>query len=231
MDTQSTKSQPLTLPIELYQLILTCADFLTRIRLRCANKEFHAKLEIHDFALIDTKYLRLLSNDILRAYPRIQILDASCSLKITNINFMTNLKVLFAFGECGIEDKSIADLNLVKLFVSNNSKITTINHMTKLEVLNAGHECGIDDFGIQNPNLKKLRVFGNSRITNVNHLTKLKVLNAEYGSGINDMGISNLTNLKKLFIRGNSSITNTNHLTQLRVLENITIYDNDIFID
>ena len=42
---------------------------------------------------------------------------------------MTNLKVLKASYNCGINDKGIMDNNLEKIYMSHNSKITNVNHM------------------------------------------------------------------------------------------------------
>jgi hypothetical protein len=43
---------------------------------------------------------------------------------ITNVNHVTNLKILHAEGNCGIGDQGIQNLNLIKLYASDNPKIT-----------------------------------------------------------------------------------------------------------
>ena len=45
-------------------------------------------------------------------------------MKITNVNHMTNLKILDADGDCGIDNKGISKLNLIELHVAGNEKIT-----------------------------------------------------------------------------------------------------------
>ena len=44
---------------------------------------------------------------------------------ITDISFMRNLKVLHAYGNCGINQNGINGLDLVKLYADDNKKITT----------------------------------------------------------------------------------------------------------
>jgi len=58
------------------------------------------------------------------------------------------IKKLLAYGDCGIDDKGIKNVNLVYLFVDDNPKITNVNHMKDLKSLHASGYCGIDDYGI-----------------------------------------------------------------------------------
>ena len=60
------------------------------------------------------KYLKLITNDILRfnIFSNVQLLNAKNNKKINNVSFMTNLKVLNAKGECGIDQNGIVDLKL-----------------------------------------------------------------------------------------------------------------------
>jgi hypothetical protein len=46
---------------------------------------------------------------------------------ITNVSWMTKLKVLHAEGFCGITQASITGLNLVELHAQNNSTITDVS--------------------------------------------------------------------------------------------------------
>lgn len=63
-------------------------------------------------------------------------LNAFDNYQITNVNHMSNLRVLIASYECNINDDGIKLLtNLVELDASYNSSITNINHLTKLETL------------------------------------------------------------------------------------------------
>jgi hypothetical protein len=78
---------------------------------------------------------------------------------------MTNLKILYASWDSGICDDGIKDLNLTKLFASNNPNITNINHMTKLKILNACGTCGISSHSIRDLNLLELHSKDNSRIS------------------------------------------------------------------
>ena len=78
---------------------------------------------------------------------------------------MKSLQILYAFGECGINQKGIEGLNLIKLNARNNSKITNVSHMKSLQILNATGYCGIDQRGIEGLNLIELYVSYNSKIS------------------------------------------------------------------
>jgi hypothetical protein len=49
--------------------------------------------------------------------------------KINNVSFMTNLKKLYAYGSCGIDQQNIQGLNLIELYASHNEKIKDISFM------------------------------------------------------------------------------------------------------
>ena len=53
-------------------------------------------------------------------------LSANNNPKITNVNHMTKLKILYASRNCGIGDYGIKDVNLEKLHRNNNLKISNI---------------------------------------------------------------------------------------------------------
>lgn len=196
----------ISIPTELFQLILDYADFLIQIRLRCVCKTFHQKLEVCVFYNIHPRYLVMLSDSILQAYPFITILNANQNLEITNLNHMTKLESLFAYGNTQINDHGISNLNLKELAITDCPKITNLNHMTRLEWLYAGGCCGVTDAGISKLNLKVLDAWANHKITNVTHLTRLEILNAGMYCGIDDKGIEGL-NLKKLYSMYNPKIT------------------------
>jgi len=217
-----------TCPIELTQLILEWSDFLSQIRFRCVSKNYHARLEIHDFSYSRLSYgQRLkLSDAILQAYPFIIKLHARRG--VTDVNHMTKLREL---NSSCIGNDGIRNCNLAILRVRNNSRITNINHMTNLEILDASGECGIGDAGISKLNLVDLDACSNPRITNVNHMTRLQKLNAQYICGIDNAGIANL-NLIELHVCDNPNITDLNYMTNLRKLgcegENCGISDSSI---
>ena len=167
-------------------------DFVTQIRFRQICKWLN-RINIHNMYFhIDNKYLCKLSDKILVNYNKLRYLNAKYNEKITNVNHMTNLQILDASWECGIDDNGIKNLNLIKLNASDNPKITDVNHMTNLQILYAYWYCGIDDNGIKNINLIKLYASYNSKITNINHMTNLQILHASANSGIDDNGIKNL---------------------------------------
>jgi DNA-directed RNA polymerase subunit M/transcription elongation factor TFIIS len=194
------------IPIEIFQLILDRSNFLTQIRLRQVDRSFYAKLHIHNFYHIDSKYLNLLTDEILIKHSHITKLYVSSNKKITTISHMTKLTKLFA-TYCIIDDEQISKLNLTELCATNNSKITNVNHMTNLVILHAGGSCGITDAGISNINLAALNADDNPTITSVNHMTNLLFLSAKgFGCGLTDAGIAELE-IFKLYAARNSKIT------------------------
>ena len=46
---------------------------------------------------------------------------------------MTSLKILNAWGDCGIGQNGIIGLNLVQLDIDDNNKITNVSFMTSLK--------------------------------------------------------------------------------------------------
>ena len=110
------------LPFDIWQEIILKCEFIDAIHLRQLNKWFY-KLEIHDFYNIDDKYICKLTNDILIAYPFIRKLNAYNG-RITNINHLTNLKVLYVDWNGGISDNGINKLtNLKELSYLYNNRL------------------------------------------------------------------------------------------------------------
>lgn len=155
------------LPIELWQYILDLSDFKSRIVLRLTCKLLHEQLKIYDFTDCHCKHK--LTDEILKSYPFIRKLDASHNYNITNVNHLIHLKVLYAYGSCGIDDNGIKKLDLIKFDAYDNHKITDVGHLTNLRKLDAGSTCGINDNNIKKLNLTKLYANNNSKITNANH--------------------------------------------------------------
>lgn len=215
------------IPIELIQHILLCADFRSKIRLRCCTKLFHAKLEICIFRYIPLGYRGELSDEILMNYLFIRTLYVVESPNITNINYLTRLDKLIAYSsKSNIQDDDIKKLNLRYLDIDYNRKIFYIDHMTRLEVLFASNN-NITNKQIMNLfRLKKLYIGGNNNIINIDHLTNLEVLNVSGICGVCNVNLN--TNLKKLFMSDNTKITNVCTLTKLQVLvarSNCMIFD------
>jgi hypothetical protein len=91
-------------------------------------------------------------------------LNVEANKNITNINHMSNLKILFAQNS-KISDLSIQNLNLTILNANNNPNITNINYINNLKELYAcGKLCGIGNNGIKNLNLIKLESTNNNKI-------------------------------------------------------------------
>jgi len=100
--------------IEIIQVILEFSDFLSQIRLTQLDTYLHNNLAIYDFCIIDQKFLKLLSDDILKNYKHIKKLNASHNHNITDsgISHM-KLHILSARGhKCGITNDGIKHMNL-----------------------------------------------------------------------------------------------------------------------
>ena len=208
------------LPIDLIQYcIFDKLDFKTQIRFRQICKRLN-RIDIHNIHFyVNYKYLRNLSDKVFINYPKVKYFNALGNPKMTNINHMTNLQILDASYNCGLDDNGIKDLNLIELDVSDNPKITNVNHMTNLQILNASFNCGIDDNGIKNLNLIELNASDNPKITNINHMTNLKILDASRNCGINHNNIKNL-NLIEIYIYNNQKIkiNNLRHINSLQCI-------------
>jgi hypothetical protein len=209
------------LPVELYQQILNRTNFLSRIRMRCANKLFYDKLEINDFYNIPSTYAKRLTNKILQCYPFITKLNATEKPNITDVNYLTRLEVLNASGlRCGLEPIGFLKLTgLKELNIANHRNCLWINGLTNLEVLDIRRSWGLDN----NSEIRKLRKLkflnatNNYKISNVSYLTNLEVLHARGSCGIGS--VESLTNLTELNMFENTKITDLNSLTKLKVLD------------
>ena len=82
----------------------------------------------------------------------------------------STLKILYASGNCGIDQNGIKDLHLIELYANNNEKIKDVSQMAStLKILNASYNCGIDQNGIKDLHLTELYAYGNEKIKDVNH--------------------------------------------------------------
>ena len=87
---------------------------------------------------MDQPCLNKLTDEILISYTHIIKLNTSSNKKITMLNHLTKLQVLYVVDNSGVNDMVIIKLiNITKLNANFNSKITNINHMLKLRILHA----------------------------------------------------------------------------------------------
>src|SRR5438445_3225410 len=153
------------LPIELYQEILERSEFINQIRLTQLNKYLHINLKIYDFYNIQTKYILLLSDDILKNYRYIKKLNAYniTDKGISHINLHTLNAACYG---CQITNNGILHMNLHTLIATCNNNITDegILHMN-LHTLDASYNPNITDEGIAHMNLHTLNACSNSKIT------------------------------------------------------------------
>jgi hypothetical protein len=108
-----------------------------------------------------------ITNNGLSSLTNLTHLDIYNNSRITDINCLTNLRILNATGDCGVEDNGIKKLtNLVVLHADSNEKITNVNHLINLKILHAEHTCGISNDGISSlTNLTELYYRYNNKIT------------------------------------------------------------------
>ena len=138
----------MSLPPELWQMIVDQVDFLSKIRLRQVHPYLMVCLQITDFYNIDDRYLEALDDAIIKQHPYIKELFAFDNPKITDVTPLINLEILDASWGCGIGDNGLKTSNLKFLDASGNTNIKDISHMTLLKELYARWGCGIKDNGL-----------------------------------------------------------------------------------
>jgi hypothetical protein len=98
---------------ELWQISCDYLGFSDQLNLLNINKEFNKKLYIRELYRNIPRQTRVKLNDnILQQskYRKLEVLYATHNPNITNVNHLTNLKVLHASGYCGITNNGIRDL-------------------------------------------------------------------------------------------------------------------------
>src|SRR3984957_5915047 len=185
------------IPIQVWQNIFDFCDFNSQLTLSSLCSLFYNNLFITDLYYID-KNTRLLLNDKIikqQKYKYTTKINAYGNEKIKDVSHMAStLKILYADGDCGIDQNCIANLHLVELNAYGNKKIKDVSHMAStLKVLNAGGKCGIDQSCISNLHLFKLYASFNEKIKDVSHMAStLKILYADGDCGIDQNCIANL---------------------------------------
>lgn len=206
-------------PLEIWQILLNKIDFLSQIRLTQVCEDFHQVLRIENFYEINAKYLKLLTDNILKNYPYITRLDAGDNPNVKDVSHLIHLKVLNAYRWSGIGDSCLQNINLYVLYAGCNEKIKNISHMTELRILDvSGNDsCGVDDTILQHLNLLYLGASANKKIKKVGHMTNLIILDASYECGVDDSELQTL-NLNYLNAYRNNKIRNISHMSKLRTL-------------
>ena len=146
------------LPIEIWQFIFELTDFSSQVFMRMTCKFFY-QLDIVNLLNIPVKIKAQFDNEILIRFTKLKYLDLNYAaqispnvlqnlnlftlkmnnqIQITNLNHMSNLRILHvAFGS-GFTNEGIAGLtNLVELCIMCNKNITKIGHLIWLECLYA----------------------------------------------------------------------------------------------
>ena len=127
------------LSLDIFKIIFNNLDFKSQMNMISSRNYFRNHLFITDLYNIERKYLDNLTTEILKysIFSHVIKLDANNNNnKITNVSFITSLKKLNAWSNCGIGQNGIIGLNLVELFAGNNNKITNASLMTSLKISN-----------------------------------------------------------------------------------------------
>ena len=93
------------LPLDVWKEIFDLLDFKSQINFISVCRYFKNSLFITNLFDIEKKYLRLLSDDILKNYCHIVKLHVYKNTKITNVSLMKNLKILNVFSNNNIDQK------------------------------------------------------------------------------------------------------------------------------
>src|SRR5438270_13747239 len=103
--------------LDIWKIILNLLDFKSQINLISMNHIFRNELKITNLYNIKEKYLKLLTDDILKIqiFNQVNSLNASGNKKITNVSMMKSLKILNISGKCSIDQNGINGLDLVEL--------------------------------------------------------------------------------------------------------------------
>ena len=207
----------LTDHINLWFDIFNLLDLKSQLSLLFTCGSFKNNLSIIDLCDIDAKYLKVLTNDILRfdIFKYVTKLKAN-NMKITNVSFMTNLKKLVVLSSSGIDQNAINGLDLVELDACNIEKITNVSFMTNLKKLNAWGNCGIDQYDINGLDLVELNAGYNNKITDASFMKELKILYTSGNCGIDQNGINGL-DLVELYTYNNNKITNVSFMKNLKL--------------
>jgi len=162
----------------------------------------------------------LLDDSQISGMTKLEYLVIDCNTKITNLNFLTNLKYL-DMSETLITNDGIRNCTNIEIIRIKGSKITNLNRLTKLKKLDSSN-CVLDKFGINNCTLlEEIELFDVVRIDfDMSCMRNLTRLNA---SGkrceLANKDIKNCTNLTSLEIWNNKYITDINHLAKLKYLD------------
>ena len=109
----------MTLHILIFDIICLISDKLNiqdKLNFIQINKHINDTNKINDFSKLPNKIN--LTQNILYKYENIEKLKLLPSYHIKNINFLTNLKILYAEYKCMIGDNDIKDLNLKELYIN-----------------------------------------------------------------------------------------------------------------
>ncbi|RYE13145.1 MAG: hypothetical protein EOP34_09455 [Rickettsiales bacterium] len=128
---------------------------------------------------------------------------------------MTKLKVLVVSRKkcfCSlIGQTEIDNLNLIRLYASNNTNIVNVAFMKNLQVLHISGTCAIGQESLDVLNLVELCISDNISVVNLSHMTNLKTLFANGKSALNNDKIKNLQ-LYELSINNNVNITDVSSI-------------------
>lgn len=177
---------------DIVDIVFSYLSFKDQIQFLLVNK-MCASCEITDLYHIPTKCQRKLTDEILRRYPHVTMLDASGNTMITDYgirHMMHTLRVLDASWNDEITDYGIRHIPLHTLYTSFNTMITDdgIRDMP-LRVLDASFNTMITNDGIRGMMLHTLNASDNEMITDDGIRHMLGTLRVLYSFGNDNISI------------------------------------------
>ena len=156
------------LPLEIIQKINYFLDCKSQINLKNIKKDF--KIKITNIYL-SNRISQKITNDILRKYMFAEKINLYCNINVTDISFLSNIKMLNVSGECQVDTNTINCKNIKILNISNNISNFKLEKFTSLQKLIADGICSITIEQINKlNNLKYLSVVSNPINKKINEI-------------------------------------------------------------
>lgn len=127
-------------PIELYQLISNLLNTKSQIRVTMVSKFLYDYI-----CILDIKSSAVTDDILLQKKFR----------NLSKLNYSRKINYSYTRYH-NISQKSINNLNLIKLYVSDIKTINNVSHMNNLKVLNAGGKCAINQNSIKKFRFNKI---------------------------------------------------------------------------
>jgi hypothetical protein len=209
-------------PMEIIQIILDkIVKINDKLHFMMTCKIFYNNLFIHEISALESKKI---NQSIIEQHKYIH-LHKLCIIneKITNIDHLQNLKILYMSNKTLIKQKNIDNLHeLTDISVRQNNKIISFNQLKNLKCIEVSKT--FPQEGLENLyNIRYFFTIGNKNITKISHMQNLEVIFITSCTNITQKGIDGLKNVKSLHCGYINTIINLNYMINLTKLD---IHDN-----